>query len=173
MIPFFSFSTSVTSPGVGHFQESGQLSVPLSAPLFFLLRLSEEVHSSPAAAAAAVWEGEAFVHHTVDLKCQAVILTCSNGRVRPSGVCKPSRFVRRVCRAVSRGFLWEGGETAVLLLRAGSENQNDERSCQGTSDEHIVNWNTSEDTGTFSDNVLVSRFMQRLSSSCWRELCWL
>lgn len=59
MMPFLSFSTSVTSPGVGHFQESGQLSVPLSAPVFFLLRLSEEVHSSPAAA---VREGEAFVH---------------------------------------------------------------------------------------------------------------
>lgn len=47
------------------------MSLPLSAPVFVLLRPSEEVPPSPGAA---VREGETFIQNTIDLKRLSVIL---------------------------------------------------------------------------------------------------
>lgn len=47
--------------------------VSLSAPVFFLLRPSEEELPSPGAA---VPEGEAFIHNMINSKCLSVILMC-------------------------------------------------------------------------------------------------
>lgn len=73
--------------------------VPLSAPVVRLLRTPGEVLPSLGAAGA---EGEAFIHNMMSPKC----LECSvniphNARVSPAGVCKASRHVHGVCRAVA------------------------------------------------------------------------
>lgn len=75
--PPFNSSSSLSPPlllrpsGVGFFQETGQVPVPVSAPVFLLLRPSEEVPPPPGAA---VPEGETFIKNAVNLMCLNVIL---------------------------------------------------------------------------------------------------
>lgn len=57
--------------GLGLFQDTSQVRVPLSAPVFVALRASEELPPSPEAA---LPEGEAFLQNMHNLMCLSVIL---------------------------------------------------------------------------------------------------
>lgn len=63
----------------------------------------------------------------------SVTLTSRITRVSPAGVCKASRHVHGVCRAVAWRYLYEESEAAVQLLRIDSENHIVENSCHGIS----------------------------------------
>lgn len=77
----------IPSPsGVGLFQETNQLSVPLGAPVVVLLGPSEEAPPSPGAA---IPEGEALLQPMTNLKCVSVILIHSLMCVRV--------FILQVC----------------------------------------------------------------------------
>ncbi len=77
------------------------MSVPLSAPVFFHLRPSEEVLPSPGAP---VPESEAFIHNVINLKVSDSYFNVLLN-VYLAGVCKPSRHVCSVCWAVPCWFL--------------------------------------------------------------------
>lgn len=84
-LPLFGYF--VPSPsGVGLFQETNQLSVPLGAPVLVPLRPSEEAPPSPGAA---IPEGEALLQTTTNLKRMSVILIHSVMCVRV--------FILQVC----------------------------------------------------------------------------
>lgn len=57
--------------GLGLFQDTSQVRVPLSAPVFVVLRASEEVPPSPEAS---LPEGEAFLQNMHNFMCLSVIL---------------------------------------------------------------------------------------------------
>lgn len=74
-----------------------------------------------------------FSQNMMNLVSKLLFFVLINVCVYPAGVCKPSRYVCRVCWAVSCRFLWEGSEAAVSLLWSSSKNQDVELSCQGIS----------------------------------------